>query len=209
MEVSINFSFWLNRRANPWSSSRLPSSHLQVAARPYNWCSCLTVLITPEHHRPLYCSLCSDVLPTHPLRADWWILSWDPRKEQDSSSEKQCRGCPFSLSPECCRSIHHEWPLLHFYLSVVSHGGEGEWTGMLGSRLWYLPAFPLSCERLNPQIPRTVTHSQHGEHISSPSCERHTDHLQQPGCPLGTTAVCISQQTPCVVRICVYLSLNF
>lgn len=33
MAVSINFSFCLNRRAEPWSSSQLPSSHLQVAAR--------------------------------------------------------------------------------------------------------------------------------------------------------------------------------
>lgn len=41
------------------------------------------------------------------------------------------------------------------------------------------------------------------------SRERHTIHLRQSGCPLETTAVFISQLTPCVVRVCVYLNLDF
>lgn len=101
MAVSINFSFCLNRRAEPWSSSQLPSSHLQVAARV------MQLMFLPSR------TDCTRAPPTFALQPLQGRLARSirfvqtggysagiPRKEQGSSSAKQRRGCPFSLSPK-------------------------------------------------------------------------------------------------------------
>lgn len=157
-------SFFLSCLTGGQNPGAVHSCHLLISTwlpELCNWCSCLTVLITLEHHRPLQGSPCSDTLPNPSLCADWWVPSWGPRKEQGSSSAKKPRGLSPFLEPKdvADASPTGGLSLLQFYLVVVSHPCVTQW----GRGCWCLLSFPLSCEKLSPhKLRRIITHCQHG-----------------------------------------------
>lgn len=207
MVVPIHFSFQLNRTAEPWSSSWLTSSHLQVASRVLQWWPCLTVLIPPAHRSPLPCSLCSYTLPNPsalcrlvgtqlgPLEGPGFLLS---KEAQDLSSFSEPKDGADPSQPEASLSCSFTWLL---FLSCVGHGvgSGGPGAPFFPFILWETPS--LQMKNTYPSSPWAA--------ISCPSRERHTLRLPRSGCPSGTTAVYGCLQTPCAAGVWVCLNLDF
>lgn len=133
---------------------------------------------------------------------------WVSREEQDSSlAKKSPQAVPILCEPKDATdsSPTRGLSLLQLLLSCCFALLCRELGGF-----WDFLSLPLCCEKLTPhKLRRRPPRCQHRKLIFFPFPERHTVHLQQAGCPLGTTAVFISQQTPYVVRVWVYPNLDF
>lgn len=173
-----------------------------AAARVERWLSCSCIgPITPRV--TALCTAAPTASPpqTPPPGADQWAPDCAPwgSAEKRGAVPVLCEpGYAADPSPPGGLSL---WPP-HLLFLTLPQGTE------VGS--WCFLSLPLSFQKWSsPQPGRTVTLRPRGWRRALSSHERHTIHLRQSGCPLETTAVFISQLTPCVVRVCVYLNLDF
>lgn len=160
-----------------------------------NWCCCLTVLLPPEHPRPLYCNLCIYPVPNPPALCRPVGTSWASGRTRILLSKEVPELSPFSKPWSGADAPPTSGLSLLQFPDSVSLPRVGHWGWERESGCFL--SFPLSCKKLCLSLqtknnrPLSV-----GVAYFLPFPWEAYVHLQQRGCPLGTTAASISQQAP-------------
>lgn len=132
MAVSINFSFWLNRRVEPGSCSQLIWSCLIA-----RWPPVMQLMLLTNSSVITRASQTFALQPLHlPCAKPTTFM------QTGGYSAKKSQSCPYSLSPEMGQ-IHRPTSglsLLQFFLIAVSLPCVGHWMMRVGVRV--LPFFP-------------------------------------------------------------------